>query len=141
MHTDGGRDERVLPVPILDFLSASPDGRFVVVGAIGADQHAETHILRSADAVLVWRKHGYWPARWSSDGRTFYQEIGMNSGVTQTLAKPASDAGVPADPSAVTPDATKIQYSLDDFFPSADAATYVFVNEERRQNIFRIPLH
>lgn len=137
---DGRHDERVLPVPIFDIVSTSPDGRFVVVG-VEVDGRGETAIFRTSDATRVWERRGYWPSRWSSDGRMFYLETGWNTPSAQTIGIPLTGNSLPPDPLIVTSETTQIPHSVDSFYPTADPETYVFVNVEQRRNIFRIPLH
>ena len=135
-----GHDERVLPMPIFDIVSDSPDGRFIVVG-IETDGRAETAIFRTNDAALVWRRRGYWHSRWSPDNKMFYLETGWSAPGAPTIGTPMAGDSLPTNPSMLTSEATQIPHSVDSFYPTADPGTYLFVNFEQRRNIFRIPLH
>lgn len=145
LSVDGTQSVHVASTPIIDFQSVSPDGAWATVsrrlpGALGATWLIP---LGGGDERLL--AVGWWPSRFSRDGRYLYIEAG-NGGSTQehgrTLALPLDNHGVPLEPvRPIAADAIVIQRPELSLAIGPDPTTYAFESRELRRNIYRIPLH
>ena len=144
IRQDGSASQRMLGMPILDFHSVSPTGRWAAVQAV-IDGEVATAILGVGGESFRWVRNGYWPSRWSADGRTLYLEIGEpNSAFAPGRTLPVSlvpgaSPQIPALPLAsadgILPHATS------GLAPGPDPSTYAYTQTQQLQNIYRIPLH
>jgi eukaryotic-like serine/threonine-protein kinase len=145
VHSDGSGNVRVLENPIVELEAVAPDGRWVAVdlpmeGGIGG---AWLVPVKGGAPSLI--RKGYWPSHWSRDGRLLYLEIGIAEDSQRhgrTAALPVGADGLPIGlPAALPPDATLILHPESSLSMSSDSSVYVFVKEETRRNIYRVPLH
>jgi serine/threonine protein kinase/Tol biopolymer transport system component len=150
VRTDGGGRERIGTLAIVDKFNVAPGGQWVTLSipGSGAATSAETVAVSLEDGRILKICTGYCQAGWTADGRGFFV-----SGVTvgpaeQTLVLPIpSGQALPEFPAIGLGDA-KLWPHLrgsrvvpEPFaFPTSDAASYVFVKQELRRNLFRIPL-
>jgi hypothetical protein len=150
VRTDGGGRERIGTLAIVDKFNVAPGGQWVTLSipGSGAVTSAETVAVSLDDGRTMKICTGYCQAGWTADGRGFFV-----SGVTvgpaqQTLVLPIpSGQALPELPTIGLGDA-KLWPQLrgsrvvpEPFaFPTSDAASYVFVKQELRRNLFRIPL-
>ena len=143
---DGSSKQRVVDAPILDFLNVSPTGKWVAVHMV-IDGNGATSIRGTGNESFRWSRNGWWPVRWSGDGRMLYLEAGPPSnnsfthGRTLPIALSSDDAAPVIPELPVTQDEGLLPHTTQGFFPGPDRETYVFTRTERRQNVFRIPLH
>ena len=146
VQDDGSSKQRVVDAPILDFLNVSPTGKWVAVHMV-IDGNGATSIMGTGNEPFRWSRNGWWPVRWSGDGKVLYLEAGppSNDAFTHGRTLPvtlSSDDAAPTIPELpVTQDEGLLPHATAGFFPGPDRETYVFTRTERRQNIFRIPLH
>ena len=145
INDDGSGARRASNLPILDFHSVSPSGKWAVVQNTVRERGVTSIVEVGADTIR-WSREGYWPTHWSADGKELYLEVGTATGDSFTHGRTlpiALGAGqsleVPSLP--VASDDGVIPHPGQGFFPGPDSGTYVFTRLERRQNIFRIPLH
>jgi serine/threonine protein kinase/Tol biopolymer transport system component len=150
---DGTGRERISSLPIMNLVSVSPDGEWVIAVTTGAGHD------QSSVATIAVPVHGGATrtmcsesciARWSSDGRFLYVTIGTTAVLSLQTAVvpipagrplpdfPASGIGSPAGWRAL-PGIRIIERS--DVFPGPDPSAYVFVKTDLQRNLFRIPLH
>jgi hypothetical protein len=88
---------------------------------------------------------GFSPARWSLDGKTLYVALNVQDQVAQsglTVALPTGPDDQPLSPMpADSAGGLTIPHQNEGLWLSQDPSTYVYLKSERRQNIYRIPLH
>jgi dipeptidyl aminopeptidase/acylaminoacyl peptidase len=145
MNADGSGNVRVVDKPILELQGVAPDARWVSVFARieGALPGAWLVPIDSGAPHLL--ALGWWPARWSRDGKLLYVEIGQNDTSQvhgRTVALRVNANGVPTD-AARPPRADSIVIPRPELTLSVgpDPSVYAFEVSELRRNIYRIPLH
>ena len=153
---EGGVPEPVTTVPVLDKISMSPDGEWVIVFSSrttattpGALRGTLAVSLRGAAPRTICQSGCN--AQWSSDGKFFYVQAGMGlTGVqerTVAIPVPAGQSLPVFPPSGIDSvgDAMKLAGALaidqENVFPGLSPATYLFQKTELQRNLFRIPLH
>lgn len=140
-----GLDERVLPSPILEFDTISPDGGLALVDLPVKDKLGGVYAARLGGGALQLLASGWWPSRWSRSGRFLYLEVGAGDDTQRhgrTLAVPVGLDGVLEPvPRPLPAGATVIPHPAYSLAFGADPATYVYVRWETRRNIYRVPLH
>ena len=148
VNRDGSGLERILNTPILNKLSVSPDGEWIIVFAPLAGEKAASEAATPETVAVPVRGgarqkicSGRCPPIWSSDGRFLYVE--NPPGKTLAIPVPAGralpDLPAPGVGLVALPGARVIEQG--NLFPGPDPATYVFQRTELRHNLFRIPLH
>jgi hypothetical protein len=78
MGRGGGGRTKVVPYPVINIISVSPDRRTVILFAAGPNSNSSTQVDVLAVPVAggpARRVCGTCRAGWSSDGRYFYLEI------------------------------------------------------------------
>ncbi|MBS0374626.1 MAG: PD40 domain-containing protein [Proteobacteria bacterium] len=140
-----GLEERVLPAPILEFDTISPDGTLAVVDLPVQGKVGGAYVARIGGGAPQLLATGWWPSRWSRSGRTLYLEVGAGDDTQRhgrTLALPVRDDGVLEPVRRPLPaEATVIPHQEYSLAFGADVATYAYVRWETRRNIYRVPLH
>jgi DNA-binding winged helix-turn-helix (wHTH) protein/Tol biopolymer transport system component len=145
MNVEGTSSQRVLDSPILDFHSVAPNGKWAAVQTV-IDGLGVTSVLGIGNETYRWFRNGWWPTRWSRDGRMLYLEVGSKSNDAlsfgRTLPIPLAQGAPPEIPALpLQSEDGLIAHATYGFSPGPDAGTFVFTRTERLQNIFRIPLH
>jgi DNA-binding winged helix-turn-helix (wHTH) protein/Tol biopolymer transport system component len=145
VHADGAGEKRLIETPIVEFHSVAPDGRWAsadlpLEGAIGAGWLLP---LREGAPKLI--RNGWWPSRWSRDGKRLYLEVGLE-GDTQRHGRTAvlsiGTDGLPFEPlGAAAPGIPLIPQAEASLSVGMDPSFYVYAKDEVRRNIYRIPLH
>ena len=147
IRTDGTERERIGTIAITDKFDSSPDGQWVTSSTAGSGS-SETVAISVADGRPRKICTGYCFAGWSSNGRSFYV-AGVTSGPAQrTLVIPIpAGQSLPDVPSTVLEDATmwsrlRGSWIVPETFasPGSDVGSYVFVKQDLRRNLFRIPI-
>lgn len=142
---DGGHEERVIAWPIVNFDGVAPDGRVAAVARPDAGGLAASWLVSLADHVEWKVGRGWFPLRWSPDGRRLYVEVGTEADATQpgrTAIVPLGANGLPMQPIVPLARGTEVMARPADGLAVAnDPAYYVYVKSEQRRNIYRIPLH
>jgi DNA-binding winged helix-turn-helix (wHTH) protein/Tol biopolymer transport system component len=143
---DGSSETQLLPYPIIEIFAVAPDGKAVVLvrPAAGNLIDAWAVPIDSASPARVINR-SYSPTQWSRDGKMLY--VGLN--VQEHLASSGSTTALPTGPDdlPVTPltaaeaGAVLIPHPEESLSMGPDPSVYVFLKSERRQNIYRIPLH
>ena len=148
MNEDGSSRKQVIPYPISNFLSSSPDGHWLVVFAPASGRtKADTMAVPVEDAGrprLVCR--GFCPVVWAPDGRTLY--VALEGNTDKTVALPLSAGEFPElpDGSVESPGkATALRGArlIDkwNISPSPDPSTFAYVKTTAgHRNLFRISL-
>jgi eukaryotic-like serine/threonine-protein kinase len=146
IRVDGSGESKLLPNPISEMFCAAPDGKAVVVQLPNPDHIADAWLIPvdSTRQPLIVNK-GYSPSQWSRDGKTLYvglnvQEQTGHSGWTEALPVGSDDLPLSALP-AENAGAVLIPHQPPALSIGPDPSVYVFLKSERRQNIYRIPLH
>jgi DNA-binding winged helix-turn-helix (wHTH) protein/Tol biopolymer transport system component len=146
IRTDGSGESQLLPDPIIELFCAAPDGKAVVLARPADEGNIAAWVIPvdnlSAARVL---NNSYAPSSWSHDGKAIY--VGLN--VQENLALSGSTRVVPVGPDdlplsplpAASADGALIAQPGDNLSVGPDPSVYVFLKAERRQNIYRIPLH
>jgi dipeptidyl aminopeptidase/acylaminoacyl peptidase len=152
IKTDGTGFERIPTVSFLDKGDVSPDGEWVIVGAVPATSGPPV-----AEALAVPIRGGVprticrgdadtCTAGWSSDGKFFYVGSHTNRR-TFAIPVPAGRALPDFSVGGITdlkrdvalPGVQTIEEGL--ISPGSDPSTYVFTKTDSQRNLFRIPLH
>jgi DNA-binding winged helix-turn-helix (wHTH) protein/Tol biopolymer transport system component len=145
VNADGSGDQPLLGRPILEFQAVSPDGKWVAVDLATENAVPGAYLVPVAGGKPFLLAEGWWPSRWSGDGRSLYLEVGASDDTRnhgRTLVLPLGSDGLPALPSRpLTTELTLIPHEELLLSPGPDPSTYVYLKFERRQNIYRIPLH
>jgi hypothetical protein len=146
IKTDGSNGAQLLPDPIVQFNAVAPDGKAVIATRPSADNLIDVWGIPvdSASPARVINR-GYSPSHWSLDGRTLY--VGLN--IQERVALAGSTAVLPTGPDdlpltpllAATAGTRLIPQQDEGLWIGADPSVYVYLKTERRQNIYRIPLH
>jgi hypothetical protein len=145
---DGRERRKIIPDPVLDVDSVSPDGRWLLALAKGTNEEHDAVLtaypLDGGPAVAVCNT--YCDGRWDVNGKFFYLSFPTSSrGNTNALPVPAR--GIPDFPpgGASTGDDLKAEKGVVAISqPQIDSATgpnhYSYTRHETRRNIYRIPL-
>jgi eukaryotic-like serine/threonine-protein kinase len=150
IRKDGSGRERIASANIIQKLSVSPDGEWVIVGVPGAQGDRDTLAfpVRGGDARIICSYNC--PASWSPDGKFFYITT------ERSLSTNGRTLAIPLPPGKVLPDlpASGIASRADRLdIPGIkvlnrgavsagnDPSTYVFTKQDFQGNLFRIPLH
>ena len=144
---DGTERRRIVPDPIVEGFSVSPDGRWLVVAAKGKDEEHQAVLtafpLDGGPSVAVC--NSYCTAGWDIDGKFFYVSF-LASGNGSTYALPVPARGVPNFPpgGVATGDDLKGDKGLVVIPQLIDSAIgpshYSYTHHDTRRNIYRIPL-
>jgi eukaryotic-like serine/threonine-protein kinase len=150
MKQDGTGREKVLPIPIIDLYSISPDGRWVIVRqSIASDQDTRAVVAYSLQGGSPVRiTPGFSAALWSNDGKWLYIEWysgGLDKGKTVALPIPAGKylPDLPAsrmelfEEAAARPGARTFDRLIS---PGPSPALYAFTSMNVHRNLYRIPL-
>ncbi|MGH2835951.1 MAG: winged helix-turn-helix domain-containing protein [Solirubrobacteraceae bacterium] len=143
MQDDGSGEQRVLDMPLLEFMSVSPSGHWAAVLVVVNGQ-VSTSIVELGTGKIRWADEGYYPARWSLDGKFLYRGIRGDSSTAAGRIVPIAlpdDAAPPIAPFRKIADGELLPHAIEGFFPGRKPATYVFTRTEWLRNIYRIPLH
>ena len=147
MKPDGSDRRKLLPQPVLDLVTVSPDGRWLLFGA--ASNVDEPPVVTQAFPLdggpTVTLCSGYCGGVWDTSGKLFYFFFEAVS--DQVYVLPTSPAtGLPKsspqgiasvdDIKAANPVAT----ISDDVTSALASSTYVYVRLNTRRNLYRIPL-
>ncbi|HEY6456136.1 MAG TPA: winged helix-turn-helix domain-containing protein [Steroidobacteraceae bacterium] len=146
IRIDGSGESQLLPDPIIEMFCVAPDGKAVVVERPAAEGNIDAWVIPvdNQRAARMLNK-GYAPSRWSHDGKAIY--VGLN--VQMNLALAGSTRVLPVGPDdlplsplpAASVAGALIPHPGDNLSVGPDPSAYVFLKSERRQNIYRIPLH
>jgi eukaryotic-like serine/threonine-protein kinase len=147
MKSDGRDRQKVVPDPILDMISVSPDGRWVVAWTAkekGTEAHVVAHSLVGAAPVTVCQ--GFCGGKWSADGKVFTVDFKGMAGLA-TLMVPVNPIdslpqfppeGIQTRADAVSVKGAKL---LDGSIVPGPAPTLLaFLRSEVHRNLYRIPL-
>jgi hypothetical protein len=145
MSADGRSNERVLATPIVELNAVAPAGDRVAVmspmeGGMGA-----AWLMPTTSGTPRLLAKGWWPSRWSRDGKLLYVEVGMAPGSQErgrTAVLHIGTDGLPIEPRLPDPSAPGlIPHEQEQLSVGADPSVYSFVRMESRSNIYRIPIH
>jgi hypothetical protein len=145
---DGTERRKIIPDPILEQYSVSPDGRWVVAPTKGVDAEHQyvltAYSLEGGASILLCTS--YCTGRWDTGGKFFYLNF-LASGNGSTFMLPVNAArGIPNLPpeGVATGDALKGDKRLIVIPQQIDSAMgpnhYSYTRHETRRNIYRIPL-
>jgi serine/threonine protein kinase len=142
IKTDGTGRERITTAPVLDKLSVSPQGQWVIALVPGGATIAIP--IDGGVAKTICARRCY--PSWSSDGGFLYvafPEEGKTFAIPIQAGKSLPDlpaAGIrDAAAGAELRGARTIEHGS--FGPGPDPSTYVFTKADPQRNLFRIPLH
>ncbi len=144
IKADGTGRQRISPEHILDLVSVSPDGQWVIAQTVSPDE--EYSVVTKAYAVNGSGSTplclGYCPAMWDATGKFLYLQSRLFDG---TRALPVStDTGLPKLPSqglARNEDLPKTVAVLPTEIESAvSPSLYAYVRQNTRRNLYRIQL-
>ncbi len=147
MKPDGSDRRKLLPQPVLDLISVSPDGRWLLFAA--ASNVDEPPVITQAFPLnggpTVTLCSGYCGGMWDGSGKFFYfffeaitsqvYILPTSSGTGLPKAPPQGIAGM-EDVRAAKPIAT----ISDEVTSALNPSTYVYVRRNTRRNLYRIPL-
>jgi Tol biopolymer transport system component len=142
VKTDGTGRERITTTPVLDKLSVSPDGEWVIALVPGGATIAVSIHGGAATSICAQRCY----PSWSSDGAFLFVGYAVE-GKTFAIPIPAGKS-LPDLPAAGIRDAAAgaelrgaRTIELGSISPGPDPSTYVFTRADVQRNLFRIPLH
>ena len=147
MKPDGSDRRKLLPEPVLDLLSVSPDGRWLLLAAASKvdEPPVITQALPLDGGPTVTLCSGYCGGIWDASGKFFYFYFeALTSEVHVLPTSPAT--GLPKAPpqgivSREDVKAAKPIATISDEVTSAlNPSTYVYVRQNTRRNLYRIPL-
>ena len=139
MKEDGTALEKAIRDPILEFDSASPDGKWAFVGAAGKGLMS---LYPIGDGSPIKVCNGYCPGGWARDGQTFFVYF---QGDTLVFPLPAGKT-LPSIPGAgiqTKADVTKIpglKVFSGQITPGPAPELYAFSRQSVHRNLYRIPL-
>jgi DNA-binding winged helix-turn-helix (wHTH) protein/Tol biopolymer transport system component len=146
INLDGSGDIQLLPQSINNFWAVAPDGKCVVI-----DHAIEGPVMAAWVAPLDGHTaprmigKGYWPSRWSHDGRTLYVQVGVMDHLTyvaKTAALPTGPDDLPlGELPPPEPNTALLPISVEGVSMSEDPSVYAFLKSDLHRNIYRIPLH
>jgi serine/threonine protein kinase len=147
MKLDGSDRRKLLPQPVLDLLSVSPDGRWLLFGA--ASKVDEPPVVVQAFPLeggpTVALCSGYCGGMWDASGKNFF--FYFEALTDQVLVLPTSpQTGLPKAPPqgiATMEDvkaAKPVTSIAADVTSGLNSSTYVYVRHTDRRNLYRIPL-
>ncbi len=144
MKVDGGSREKISNDPILDLITVSPDGRWIVAASSPADRRDAfgTRAIPVAGGLPIQLCRTYCDLVWDASGKTVFMLFDVGSyplpvvrdtglpkipdggfASSQDLKQAKSPGGVPVDVRAAT-----------------NSVNYAFVRRITRRNLYRIPL-
>ena len=143
MKPDGSTRSKVSTAPVLDLISVSQDGRWVIVAAASnvEDISVETEALPIAGGPPVTLCAGYCLGSWSVNGKFFYLFFDLLSPHAYVL--PVSPTGLPKVPSqgiSKLEDIKPLNTISEHVSSGLDASNYTYVRQNTRRNLYRIPL-
>ncbi len=146
MKADGTGRSKITPEPILDVISVSPDGRWVIAGSTNPDQEhsADTKAFAVDGSRIVPVCHGYCGLNWDNSGKFAY--LGFLELHEGTYVLPVlHDTGLPKlPPAGIT--------RLEDFTnakvvpipglvqTATNGSIYAYTRQNTRRNLYRVPL-
>jgi DNA-binding winged helix-turn-helix (wHTH) protein/Tol biopolymer transport system component len=145
VNLDGSNDNQVLSTPIVNFQAVAPDARFVTVDKPVDGGLAAAWLISVETRGEYPIGRGWFPSRWSRDGKELYVETGSvvpptQSGGTAVVSLNAD--GMPIEPILpIAPGTKVIPQPEDSLAVGSDPSVYAYVKSEKRRNIYRIPLH
>jgi Tol biopolymer transport system component/predicted Ser/Thr protein kinase len=146
---DGTQRRKIIPDPILDLFSASPDGRWVLASTREMDREqsvATTAYPLDGGPPLRLCKSLYCPGGWDISGKFFYLDFG-STGDSNTYALPVNPArGIPDfPPDGVAKGADlkadeRVVVIPQEIESAVRPNHYSYTRHNIRRNIYRIPL-
>ena len=146
---DGSDRSKVVPYPIFDLHTISPDRRWIVVGLVSPDSGTVAAVPIDGGAPRRICE-GYCPAAWAPDGKFFYVGVERRSGSSpgKTLAIPVQpgeslprlpDSGIhgPDDRGAFPGSRLIGGWAIS---PGPDPSVFAYTKTTAHRNLFRIPL-
>ena len=159
MKEDGSGQEKVLPDPVIDFESVSPDGRWLAADVPVAVEEAASGETRSW-TVTAYPFHGGQPVqicdtchvRWGPDGKSLYLWFhgwgGAEAPGAKTFILPVRpDTGLPslaksqfksAAEVAAFPGVEAVEPGA--IAPGPNPSLYAFTRQQVQRNLYRIPI-
>ena len=144
---DGTERRKIVPDPIIEAFSISPDGRWLVIPSKSKDEEHQAVLtaypLDGGPSLPVC--NSYCTAQWDISGKFFYLNF-LSSGTGSTYVLPVPARGVPNFPpgGVSTGDDLKTQKGLIVIPQQIDSAMgpnhYSYTRHDTRKNIYRIPL-
>ena len=144
---DGRVRDRITTLPVLEKLTVSPDGNWVLIFSPGTKADIGPAMLAVPIRGGAPQKICYlvcWSG-WSPDGRFFY--VGIPGGKAFLIPVPAGES-LPNLPATGITSATSVgelpgakEIKHESITPGPDSSAYVFTKTELQRNLFRIPLH
>jgi eukaryotic-like serine/threonine-protein kinase len=144
---DGTERRKIVPDPVFEGYSISPDGRWLVVPSKSKDEDHQAILtaypLDGGPSLAVC--NSYCTAGWDINGKFFYISF-LASGNGSTYALPVPARGIPNFPpgGVTTGDDLNADKGLVVIPQQIDSATgpnhYSYTHRDTRRNIYRIPL-
>jgi serine/threonine protein kinase/Tol biopolymer transport system component len=147
IHPDGSDRRKITPSRILDLISASPDGRWVVaqVPSAGEEHTTSTQAIAVDGSTSVPLCFGYCTVHWDTTGKyaqiyffehfrgTYFLPLNRETGLPRTPPPGISYAAdFPGQKTAFTVPA--------DVSSSVGTSVYAYTRTTTRRNLYRIPL-
>jgi eukaryotic-like serine/threonine-protein kinase len=143
MKPDGSDRSKVSAQPVLDLLSVSPDGRWVLVAAASSveDIPVETEALSVSGGPPLTLCAGYCVGSWNVNGKFFYFFFNQFSNNTYVL--PVSPTGLPRVPPqgiSKLEDIKPVNIVSGYVASGLGPYTYAYIRQNTRRNLYRVPL-
>jgi hypothetical protein len=147
---DGSGRQRIADFNILQKVSVSPDGDWVIAGinVPGEPPGVSAISLRSGELVKICTYEC--PSWWSPDGKIFYlttERAASTAGRTLAIPLPPGKDFPPLPAAGITSRADRLdapgikQISSGDVSAGNDPSVYIYTKRDFQGNLFRIPLH
>ncbi len=147
MKSDGSGRRKITSQRVIDVVSVSPDGRWVVAGAAGPDSehYAETMAFAVDGSKAPTLCEGYCTMKWDSTGKFAYlnyKDVALKQGV---FVMPVQDNGLPKllaggflnKEELANANLAAIPHNLES---AASPSLYAYLVQNTRRNLYRIPL-
>jgi eukaryotic-like serine/threonine-protein kinase len=147
MKSDGSGRQKITAQRVIDVISVSPDGRWVVASSPGPDteHYTDTSAFATDGSKAVVLCQGFCVMMWDTAGKFAYlnyKEVAAKKGV---YVMPLQDNGLPKLPSGgftrkeeiASANLTAIPQNLES---AASPTMYAYLVQNTRRNLYRIPL-
>lgn len=147
MKPDGSGRQRITPQRVIDVISVSPDGRWIVAGTAGPDSehYANTVVIAVDSGKTNPLCAGYCVMTWDSTGKFAYlnyKDVAEKQGVFVVPVRENGlpklrDGGIMRKEDFTIANLTAIPHSLQS---AVSPSLYAYSVQNTRRNLFRIPL-
>jgi hypothetical protein len=147
MKSDGSGRRKIATQRVIDVVSVSPDGRWVVASSPGPDSehYAGTTVFATDGSKVLPLCEGYCMMMWDAAGKFAYLNYKEAAAKKGVYVLPVQDNGLPKMPSGgfrlkdelANANLTAIPQNLES---AVNPSLYAYLVQNTRRNLYRIPL-